>query len=382
VVTSILVVTGSRSESGLLAPLIDELRRSERWRTTVVATGDHVVGQMDIDAISNNLGFRVNRLVESLVRDDRSVDIARSVARGVVGFSNLIKNEAPDLVVLLGDRFETYAVALACHMMNTPIAHIHGGEKTTGSMDEAFRHSITKFARLHYVAHDDYRRRVIQLGESPSSVVVVGGLGIDVIRRTELLEDDDLTRLVGFDVAEPFVVLAVHSESNSRAPQRAAEVALSVLDDFPEVSVVTSLSSSDVGADEVNRMIAEFAESRDNVRVIGTMGNRLYLSLLRRAALIIGNSSSGILEAPFFGVPTVNIGSRQHGRVRAPSVSDVGYDHETAGEIIRRAVESQAASGPPLEDWTFGDGSASRRIIHHLETLEFPLAVKSEFFDL
>lgn len=375
-------MTGSRSESGLLAPLIDELRRSDQWQTIVVATGDHVVGHADLDAIREQLGFRIDHLVESLVRDDDAVDVGRSIARGVVGFSELIRRESPDLVILIGDRFETYAAALACHLTNTPIAHVHGGEKTVGSMDEAFRHSITKFARLHYVAHDDYRRRVIQLGEAPSSVIVVGGLGVDVIRRTEFIEDDHLIPLVGFEVADPYVMLSVHSESNSDDPSRATEVAIEVLHDFPELPVVASLSSSDVGALDVNWLITEFAESRNNVRLINNMGNRLYLSLLRRAALIIGNSSSGILEAPVVGVPTVNIGNRQHGRVRPASVVDVGYDLTAARGHIRDAIEPRRNRKPRLEDWTFGDGSSSRKIASHLASLEFPLGVKPEFFDL
>jgi len=375
-------VTGSRSESGLLAPLIDELRRSDQWQTIVVATGDHVVGHADLDAISEQLGFRIDHLVESLVRDDDAVDVGRSIARGIVGFSDLIRSEAPDLVILIGDRFETYSAALACHLTNTPIAHVHGGEKTVGSMDEAFRHSITKFARLHYVAHDDYRRRVIQLGETPSSVIVVGGLGVDVIRRTDFIEDDLLTSLAGFEVADPYVMLSVHSESNSDDPTRATEVAIEVLHDFPELPVVASLSSSDVGALDVNRLITEFAKSRNNVRLINNMGNRLYLSLLRRAALIIGNSSSGILEAPVVGVPTVNIGSRQHGRVRPASVTDVGYDLAAARvEIANGLQRGRDAHDVPVNH-TFGDGHASMGIVRHLRSITIPLGFTKEFYDL
>lgn len=377
-----MVVTGSRSEAGLLAPLVGELRRRAQFEVIVVATGDHVAPDGSTEDVSSRLGFAVDTLIHSLVSQAGFVDVARSVAAGVEGCSSFLAESRPDLVLVLGDRFESYAAALACHLSNTPLAHIHGGEKTLGSQDDSLRHSMTKFARLHFVSHEVYRRRVIQLGELPSTVQVVGGLGIDAIRATKMMPDSELEDALGRSVELPFLILSVHPESNSSDPSRAARVACEALGDVDDVMLVVSLSNSDYGSDAVNRIVREFSNSRPNTVLIPNLGSRLYLSLLARSSALVGNSSSGILEAPAFGTPSLNIGSRQRGRVRPSSVSDVEYDVGKARGEIHLLLRNPRAHFSGLQDFTFGDGTASRKIADHIESMEFPMSPKSEFFDL
>jgi len=321
-------------------------------------------------------------VLSSLELTDGKSDVPGSIAKGIGLFSDLFENLRPDLVILLGDRFEIFAAAVAAHTSNVAVAHIHGGEATVGSMDDAFRHSITKFSVLHFVAHEEYRRRVIQLGESPLMVHVVGALGIDTIRHTQFLDPLAISELVGLDVSESYIVLSVHPESNNSQPERAAAAAISSLERLPEVPVVASLSNSDVGTSEVNRLIEDFASSRNNVRVIPSMGSTVYLSLIRRAAAIVGNSSSGILEAPFFGVPTFNVGDRQQGRVRPPSVVDVQFDSHLLVSLIDKAHREYLPSDNQYRDLTFGDGFAATKIVDSLLATKFPISVRKGFFDL
>jgi len=381
-VTRLVVVTGSRSEAGLLAPLIEEFRQRSGVELTVAATGDHLSSAVSREDLSLLLGFSVELLVPSLVSQAGVVDVAGSVAEGLRGFTSLLTELKPDLVMVLGDRFETYAAALACHLTNTPLAHIHGGEITLGSMDDSLRHSITKFARLHFVAHEEYRRRVIQLGEAPSTTHVVGGLGIDVIRRTALLDELEIEKALGGRIDLPVVMVSVHPESNSPEPARSASVVTEALRGIGGVLFAISISNSDLGSEEVNKVIREFADSQPSSVLIPSMGSRLYLSLLSRASVLVGNSSSGILEAPAVGTPSLNVGNRQTGRVRPPSVHDVEYDVDQIRKLVKEKVRVPRKQYSELPDLTFGDGTASKRIVDHVVSLQFPLPPKTSFYDV
>jgi len=382
VVTKLAIVTGSRADAGLLSPVIREIRARSNWEVTVVAAGDHQLSATDPATLSGSLGFSVDVMLPSLKLTNGVVDVPGSLAEGITSFSNLFGKLRPDLVVLLGDRFEIFAAAVAAHVSNLAVAHIHGGEATVGSMDDAFRHSITKMSSLHFVAHDEYRRRVIQLGESPLMVHVVGALGIDTIRQTKFLDPPALAELVGLDESEPYVVLSVHPESNSSQPERPAAVAISSLEQLPNVQVVASLSNSDVGTSEVNRLIERFASSRPNVRLTPSLGSTVYLSLVKRAVAIVGNSSSGILEAPFLGVPTFNVGGRQQGRVKPPSVVDVQFDAHLLVALIGKAHREYLPPDNQNRDLTFGDGFAAARIVDSLLKTKFPISVRKKFYDL
>jgi len=347
----------------------------------VIATGDHAGPHDTRELISAKLGFDVDVTLPCLVREPNQVDVGRSTGLAVTIFSEYFHSFRPDLLIVLGDRFETYGASLAAYLSGIPIAHIHGGEKTVGSLDDSLRHSITKFAHFHFVAHRDYETRVIQLGEHPDSVHVVGGMGIDVIARTRLLEARSLTDELQFDVSEPFVMISLHAESNSVTPERAAAVVVDALRPLPDVRVLASLSGSDNGSDHVNDLVLGFATHRTNCRVVPNMGSRNFLSALRHAVSLVGNSSSGLLEAPALGTVTFNVGDRQRGRVRAPSVVDVGYDSLLLSTLIRESFVSRSKSAVPA-DQTFGDGGACKRIADHLQALHFPLPTKREFNDL
>jgi len=381
-VTRLVVVTGSRSEAGLLAPLVEEFRQRPGFELIVVATGDHLSPAVSRKDLSLLLGFSVEVLVPSLVSKAGVVDVAGSVAGGLRGFASLFSELEPDLVMVLGDRFETYAAALACHFTNTPLAHIHGGEITLGSLDDSLRHSITKFARVHFVAHEEYRRRVIQLGESPSTTHVVGGLGIDVIRRTAILDELEIEKALGRRIDLPIVMVSVHPESNSPDPARSASVVREALRGIDGALFAVSISSSDLGSEDVNKVVRGFADSQPSSVLIPSMGSRLYLSLLAQASVLVGNSSSGILEAPAVGTPSLNVGDRQSGRVRPPSVHDVGFDVDQIRKMVKEKIRVPRKQYSELHDLTFGDGMASQRIVDHIASLRFPLSPKMLFYDV
>jgi UDP-hydrolysing UDP-N-acetyl-D-glucosamine 2-epimerase len=270
------------------------------------------------------------------------------------------------VVVVLGDRYEVLAAATAALLLRIPVAHIHGGETTVGAVDEAIRHAVTKMSHLHFVAAEEYRRRVVQLGESPERVWTVGALGLDSIERLSPLDDAELYALLGgWDPGERPLLMTYHPATlGSVDPAEAARAVFAAVDAFPDVRVVATEANADAGGRAVNAALREWgARDGARVRVVTSLGQRGYLTLMRRAGAVVGNSSSGILEAPALGVPTVNVGDRQRGRLRAPSVIDVDEDVESVRAGIARALEGSWSAETP-----YGTPGASGRILEVLLT--------------
>lgn len=381
----ICIVTGTRAEYGLLRPVIAGVRAADDLLLQLLVTGTHLspefgmtAGEIEAD------GVPIAERVEILLSSDSAVGVGKAMGLAMIGFADALARLRPDLLVVLGDRFEILAAAAAALVAGIPIAHIHGGESTEGAIDEAFRHAVTKMAHLHFVAAAPYRDRVIQLGEAPERVFLVGGLGIDAIRSLPLLDRAALAASLNFDLGERFLLVTFHpptAEVGAAGAQMGALLdALASLD--PGVRLVFTMPNADAGGRELRAQVARFVDDHPNARAYDSLGQLRYLSVLSHCAGVVGNSSSGLIEAPSFGVGTVNVGDRQTGRLKAASVIDCAPQQKA----IRAALDQlfspgfqRALAGVANP---YGDGGASDRIIDVLRHHPLDGLLKKRFHDM
>jgi UDP-hydrolysing UDP-N-acetyl-D-glucosamine 2-epimerase len=350
----------------------------------VIATGMHLASEFGLTYQELEAdGFEISEKVETLLASDSPVAIAKSVALGVIGCAEALARLRPDVVVLLGDRFEILAAAQAALLLGIPIAHIHGGEVTEGSIDEPMRHAITKMSSLHFTAAEPYRKRVIQLGEDPDRVFNVGSLGVDNIERLELLARGDLEVALERGLPSPLILCTYHPVTTRSEAWAGMEAVLEALEGIPEAHVVFTRPNSDTGGREINRAIDEFVRRNpERTAVFVSLGPVRYLSLLREADVVLGNSSSGIIEAPAAGVPTVDVGERQRGRLRADSVIDAREDASEILRALRRALSPEfRANAARCRSW-YGRGGSSRKICEVLKAAPLEALRTKRFHDL
>lgn len=338
----VCVITGTRAEYGLLKPLVQKINNDNSLELQLVVTGMHLSPEFGLtyQEIEQD-GFETIERNEMLLSSDTPNGITKSVGLGTIGFADIFTRIVPDMVVILGDRYEALAAATAAMIHRIPIAHIHGGELTLGAIDDAIRHSITKMSVLHFTSTEEYRRRVIQLGEEPESVFYVGALGVENIRTQNLMSREELSESIGFSLDEPYVMATFHPvtlENNTAGEQ--FENLLAALERFPKYHIIFTKANADMDGRVINQKIDRYVENHKNQAAAFTsLGMIKYLSALQYCEMVIGNSSSGITEAPSFKIPTINIGNRQQGRVRAKSVIDCGNTVEEIIAAIRKGKE-------------------------------------------
>jgi UDP-hydrolysing UDP-N-acetyl-D-glucosamine 2-epimerase len=330
-------------------------------------------------------GFRVDARIEMLVSSDTPAGTAKSIGLGLIGFADAFDRLDPDIVVLIGDRFEMWAAAQAAFVGQRVLAHIHGGETTEGAFDEGIRHSLTKLSHYHFATAEPYRDRIVQLGEEPDRVFTVGAPGIDHIGRTPLLSRTSLATELGIPVDSPIFAVTLHPATLEKAvdTEVVSDALISALEAFPHVCIVITESNGDPGGRSINQRMSTFAANSPNVSLHTSLGQKKYLSLIREADVVVGNSSSGIFEAPALGTPTVNVGSRQAGRLRAASIIDCPPVKEKIVHSIRIALSAEFRSSWPERLSLYGDGCASKDIVQLLRTVSTDNCVVSKtFFDI
>ena len=319
---TITVLTATRAEYGLLKPVITKLLNEDNLIIKVVVTGAHLSPEfgMTYKEIEED-GISIDEKIPILLSSDTPAGISKSMGLAMIGFADYFERSKPDMLVLLGDRYETLAVACAAMNARIPIAHLYGGETTEGAVDEACRHAITKMSYLHFTSTDAYRRRVIQLGESPDRVFNVGALGVENALNIELFTKAELEKSIDWKLNKPYAVVTFHPVTlENKTSEQQIEELLSTLAGFEDMQFIITKANADAGGRIINQRIDEFAYQHGNVRVFDSLGMKRYLSALKYAIMVIGNSSSGIVEAPSFHIPTINIGDRQKGRIQAESI--------------------------------------------------------------
>ena len=380
----VCVVTGTRAEFGLLRWLMEAINNDPQLILQVVATGMHLSPEFGSTYEEiEEAGFVVDANVEMLIGSDSSVAVTKSMGLGMIGFADAYKNLTPDILVVLGDRFEIFAAAAAAMIAGIPIAHLHGGETTEGAFDEAIRHSITKMAHLHFVAADEYRRRVIQLGEHPDVVFNVGGMGIDAIERTSLLSREELESSLGLKFGNKNLLVTFHPvtlEGVSSSASQFKELLLA-LDELTDTVLIFTLPNADTGGRALGVIVEEFVEARPNAFLFKSLGQRRYFSCLKHVDAVVGNSSSGLIEAPSFKIGTINIGDRQLGRLKSRSVIDCLPDRcsirEGLSELYSQAFQAKLKGVDNL----YGNGGAANAIVDVLSNYPMQNILKKRFYD-
>ena len=378
------VVTVARSDYGIYLPVLRQIQADSDLRLHLFVSGMHLSPEfgLTVRAIEAD-GFEVGERVEMLLSSDSPEGIAKSIGLGTIGFAQAYARYRPDILLVLGDRFEMYAAALAALPFKIPVAHIHGGEVTHGAIDDALRHSITKLSHLHFVATETYARRVAQLGEEPWRITVSGAPGLDNLHAIRLLTIEELGARYSLCLQPPPLLVTFHPASleHEQTEWQIGEL-LAALDDAGLPAVFT-LPNADTGGRVIHRMIAEYVGERPSAWLVDNLGTQAYFSLMAVAAAMVGNSSSGIIEAPSLGLPAVNIGTRQAGRVRGANVIDVGYERAAILEGIRQAVRPEFRESLRQMQNPYGCGRASGKIVERLKTvpLDDNLILK-RFYDL
>ncbi len=381
----ICIVTGSRAEYGLLKPLMEEIMGDAALSLQIIVTGMHLSPEFGYTykEIEKD-GFRTNEKIEILLSSDSAVGISKSMGLAMGGFAEAYGRLSPDVVVVLGDRFEIFSAAAAALVSRLPVAHIHGGEITEGVIDDAFRHSITKMSHIHFTSLEAYRKRVIQLGESPDRVFNVGALGLDNIKRVRLLSRPALGKKFGLKLDKHNLLITFHPvtlEKNSSEEQ--FKNLLGVLDELKDTALIFTKANADTDGRIINKMIDGYVAQHSNKAVAFTsMGQQGYLSALQFADAVVGNSSSGIIEAPSFGIGTINIGDRQKGRVRAKSVIDCGPDRKSIRKAISELYSAKFQEGLRQVINPYGNGSAAKKIKKVLRDHKIDNILKKVFFDI
>jgi GDP/UDP-N,N'-diacetylbacillosamine 2-epimerase (hydrolysing) len=380
----VCVVTGTRAEYGLLRWVMEGIEKSPSLNLQLVVTGMHLSPEfgLTIDEIKSH-GFVVDRCVEMLVSSDTPTGITKSIGLGLTGFADVIADLEPDLVMILGDRYEILAAAISAMIARVPLAHLHGGEATEGSIDEAIRHSITKMSHIHFVATDEYRNRVMQLGEQPNNIYQVGGLGIDNISNLELLDRKTLEESLGFHFKERNLLITFHPvtlESNSSQFQMAE--LLAALDDLEDTYLIFTMPNSDTDGRILFQQIEKFVSEHNNASVFTSLGQLKYLSCMAQVDAVIGNSSSGLTETPSFKKATINIGDRQRGRMKAASVIDSLPERSAIVNALEEIYFDEFQKKLKSVVNPYGEGGASKLIIEILESANLEDIVKKSFYDI
>jgi UDP-hydrolysing UDP-N-acetyl-D-glucosamine 2-epimerase len=384
VTRKICIVTGTRAEYGLLRGVIDGVRDAPELELQIVVTGMHLAPEFGLTVREIEAdGVPIAERVEMLLSSDTAVGVTKSTGLGMIGLADAFARLRPDIVVLLGDRFEILAAASAALLAGIPVAHIHGGETTEGAFDESIRHAVTKMSHLHFVAAEPYRRRVVQLGEAPERVFVVGALGVDAIHRLQLLDRKALEESLRFENGERNLLVTFHPATLDPAQAgNQMQAMLDALDTLgPSTHLIFTMPNADTRGRELGQMIESYVAERPHARAYASLGQLRYLSAMAIADGVVGNSSSGLIEAPALGVGTVNIGDRQDGRLRAASIIDCAPQREAIDAALRRLFSDEFRETLGSEN-PYGKGGAAEAIVSVLR--DHPLAglVKKRFHDI
>lgn len=378
----ICVVTGSRAEFGLLLPLLRKLDSHPRLQLELVITGSHLDPRYGYTLNEVHEHFSTSHQIDTLLSSNSRVSISKSIAVGVLGFSDYFANSNTDLIIILGDRFEIFAAAIAALPLCIPIAHLHGGEVTTGSLDDSIRHSLTKLSHVHFVACTEYRDRVIQLGEDPSSVHIVGGLGIDAISELSLLSRDELESSLGINFSRRNLLITFHPAIlDGKSPEEQMSSLLSALAELSDTTLIFTLPNADSDGQLLAKQIAEFTFRRKNAYSFSSLGQLRYLSCMQHVDGVVGNSSSGLLEAPSLGIGTIDIGSRQAGRLKASSVIECKSDKASILEALVLLYSPTFQKSLDQVINPYGKPGASTRILRVIEELDLSSLIPKTFYD-
>lgn len=380
----LFVITSSRADYGLLRPLLLRLKEDNFFDLKIIATGSHLSKDFGFTykEITNDK-FSIYKKIDIIQLQDKPVDITNANSIALKSFGDLYNTSKPDAILVLGDRYEIFCSVFAALFFKIPVIHYSGGEKTIGAYDDCIRHSITKMSHLHFVSCTDYKKRVIQLGENPKNVFNVGSLGVDNIKNLKLLAKQELEKSLALKFNKPTFLVSYYPEtlSNTSAKNQFTEL-LTAISKFDNYQFIFTKSNADNDGRVISKMIDDFIKENSNCYAFESLGVLRYLSTIKQCAAVIGNSSSGYTEVPSFNIPTINVGNRQIGRVKAKSIIDVTINAKEITKAIKKASSKQFQKNIKHHKSPFGDGTASKQIIKVIKKFNFSNVLQKSFQDL
>ncbi len=380
----ICIITGSRAEYGLLRRLISLVNHDHELDLNLIVTGTHLSHEhgYTVDEIRND-GTPITSEVEILLSSDTPQSVTKSTGIAMISFADIYADIKPDLIVILGDRFEILAAANAGHLSGIPIAHIHGGEVTEGAVDDAIRHSITKMSWWHFVATDEFKRRVVQLGEKPDRIFVTGGMGVDIVRNTKLKNREDLEEELGINFDKKNLLITYHPETlGSKDSSSIFKEIIMALEELDRTNLFFTAPNSDAEGKTIAKMIEEFVERENNAFYFKSLGIINFLSMLQFVDAMVGNSSSGLLEAPSFKIGTINIGNRQKGRPKSESIIDCDLEKSNILSAIKTIYTDDFQKLLRTAKNPYGDGGSSEKILSIIKNHSIPENLQKGFHDV
>jgi GDP/UDP-N,N'-diacetylbacillosamine 2-epimerase (hydrolysing) len=380
----ICVVTGTRAEYGLLYWLMKEIEADSELQLHLIVTGMHLSPEFGLTYKEIEKEFKIDKRIEILVSSDTSIGISKSMGLAQISFAESYEELKPDILIVLGDRYEIFSAVSAAMIGRIPIAHLHGGETTEGAFDESIRHSITKMSHLHFTATEEYKNRVIQLGESPDRVFNVGGMGIENIKRLKLLSKEEFEKSIDFKLNKKNILVTFHPVTleNSTAEEQFQEL-LDAIDQLEDTNIIFTKANSDTNGRVINKMINKYV-AKNSKKSVGftSLGQLRYLSALKFVDAMVGNSSSGLAETPSFKIATLNIGDRQKGRIKATSVIDCKPIQVSITEAFERLYSKEFQEKLKTVQNPYGDGCASEKIIEVIKKTDLETILKKSFYNL
>lgn len=380
----ICVISGTRAEYGLLHWVMQGIKDDPELTLQLIVTGMHLSPEFGLTYRDiEKDGFQIDRKVEMLMSSDTSVGIAKSIGLGIIGFADALNELKPDLIVVLGDRFEILSAVSAALVARIPVAHIHGGELTEGAFDDAIRHCITKMSHLHFVATEEYRQRVIQLGEHPDRVFLVGGLGIDNIKKHKLLDREELEASLDFKLGSKNLLITFHPvtlEASTASVQMAQ--LLAALAELEDTQLIFTMPNADTDGRELICMVEQFVAQHANAISYVSLGQLRYLSCIAHVDGVVGNSSSGLAEVPSFKKGTINIGDRQRGRLQVESVINCEPTHQSIAAALEKLYSTDFQMSVSKVRNPYGDGGASENVLEIIKNYTLDGLLKKTFYDL
>ena len=380
----ICVVSTSRADYGLLFWLLKEIEKSRFLELSLVLSGSHLEERLGLTYKEVQRDFKHFYKVPLGLENDDETALCLAFSAGVAGFSKVLEQIKPDIMVLLGDRYEMLSAGVAGMLRAVPLAHIHGGESTQGAIDEGIRHALTKMSHIHFCATSLYKRRIIQLGENPARVYNVGGLGIENIKRLELLSKKDFENSLGFRLGKKNILVTFHPQTiEKKSASKQFSQILNALDSLKDTHFIFTGANADNGGKIINEMAQSYClKNQEKAIFVMSLGQLRYLSAIKHADIVLGNSSSGISEAPSLKKATINIGNRQKGRIKAPSIIDVKCDKSAILKAIKKAYSKDFQAKLKSVKNPYGSGFASKKIIKVLENIKLNGILQKKFYDL
>jgi GDP/UDP-N,N'-diacetylbacillosamine 2-epimerase (hydrolysing) len=384
-ICKVCAITGTRADYGLLKRVMNEINHDADLQLQIIVTGMHLSPEFGFTfkEIEKD-GFHINEKVEMQLSSDTAVSVNKSIGLGIIGMGEALDTLDPDLILVLGDRYEILAASIAALISGIPIAHLHGGEATLGAYDESIRHAVTKMANLHFVAAEEYRNRVIQMGENPKNVFNVGGLGVDSISDVNTVSKSVLEKELDLKFENKSLLITYHPvtlDKYGSSAEKMKEI-LCVLGELENTTLIFTFPNADNDSRELITLITEFAHQNQNAFLYVSLGQKLYFSCIEQVDGVVGNSSSGLLEVPTFKKGTVNIGDRQEGRLKAKSVIDCKATSKDVSRAIKKLYSKEFQQSLEHAVNPYGKGGAAKRIIGHIKSIKDDIDIKKPFFDL